>query len=970
MSIKINKIGNEKCSVAFYKESNCFSGVNKIANKVRKDIERVIEVLPSETDIINCNKDLIIYGTVGKSSILDDLNKRKLIDLSVIENKNEVYLFKVIENPFENVKSALVIAGSDKRGSIYGLFHLSTIIGVSPLVEWANVIPLKKTQIEISETDNLVSKEPSVKYRGFFINDEWPACGNWSSKHFGGFNAKMYEKVFDLLLRMKGNYLWPAMWSARFSDDGPDEENAKLADELGVIMGASHHEPCCRAGEEYKYLRGKDSIYGDAWNFRSNREGITRFWEDGLKRSGKYENVITVGMRGEADTAILANATLKDNINLLSDVLKTQNELIKKHVNEDLTKVPRMLALYKEVEPYFYGDENTKGLINSEVLDGVTLMLCDDNHGNLRTVPTEEMRNHKGGYGMYYHFDYHGSPFSYEWINTSFLPKVKEQMCAAYDFGIKDLWIVNVGDIATNEFPLSYFLNLAYDYEKFSQKNYSTLEYTNQWVAELFPSINESMQKDISLLLNSYTKLTNIRRTECMNSKVFHPVNYNESDKTLTKINEILTKVETIKANINDENFSAFFSQIYYPVKGTMNVMKMQLIRGKNQWYASKGIMKANSLCSEIKKCLEEDKKLVTAYDAVDNGRWYAMGWSEHIGFTQWNEEENQFPVCSYVNGADKKRISVWIAGVDSVTSGLSWSKKTLILNDFRNPDVKEAVVYVAGSSEKKVEDYSVKATKSWLKIKKVCDSFDKNECFIDKLIISIDEEKLILDDEKVCDLFIKIEDKDAPYAEVRIKVNAEPYSDNGKQYSKNTFIQLDKYVCMEAAHFTKTSSGISLNKIQSDFKELPEYGKTLSAMKVFPVTEYFSPKLTESPLLQYEFVLDKDGVYNIDFYLNPSNPATKDNYFAFGMELNNEKIVQNIVGKDFVVGDNQEPWSSNVINNIRIKTVKIKAQKGLNVLKVYAITPCFVLEKIIIHDECEKLPYGYLGPDETFRIK
>lgn len=293
---------------------------------------------------------------------------------------------------------------------------------------------------------------------------------------------------------MKGNYLWPAMWTGRFAVDGPGLLSADLADELGVVMGMSHHEPCLRHGEEYKYLRGKDSIYGDAWDFRSNREGITRFWEDGLKRNGMYENVITVGMRGEFDSTILGeNATLQDNIDLLRDVLVCQNQLIKKYVNEDLDKVPRMLALYKEVEPFFYGDENSVGLIGSEELEGVTLMLCDDNHGNLRTLPDDSMRNHKGGYGMYYHFDYHGSPVSYEWVNSSSLHKTWEQMTNAYEFGIRDLWIVNVGDIFSTEFPLSFFMSMAYDYDKWGISNInSAADYTKYFVNTNFPEADET----------------------------------------------------------------------------------------------------------------------------------------------------------------------------------------------------------------------------------------------------------------------------------------------------------------------------------------------------------------------------------------------------------------------------------------------------------------------------------------------
>lgn len=479
-------------SVFFYTDSEEFSGVQKIAAKVCHDIELVTGTAPhlcvggASGAYKPAMNAAVVFGTLGVSALAEKLLGEERA--AAIRGKREVYDFHVMDDAevssphvvealssagLSGVKQVLVITGSEKRGTIYGLFHLSELMGVSPLVDWCGLLPAKKEAITLSSSDDAVSKEPSVRFRGFFINDEWPAFGNWCNRRFGGFNAKCYEHVFELLLRLKGNYMWPAMWSAQFSLDGPGLANAELADELGVIMGASHHEPCCRNGEEYKYLRGPESVYGDAWNFRSNPEGITRFWEDGLKRSGRYENVITVGMRGEADTAIMKNATLADNIQLLRDVLKTQNNLIRKYVNPDVMKVPRMIALYKEVEEYFYGDAKTKGLRDDPELEGVTIMLCEDNHGNLRTVPDERMKGHKGGYGMYYHFDYHGWPYSFEWFNTTHLAKVKEQMCHAYDFGIQDLWIVNVGDIMTNEFSMSYFLNLAYDYEKYSSQDYT-----------------------------------------------------------------------------------------------------------------------------------------------------------------------------------------------------------------------------------------------------------------------------------------------------------------------------------------------------------------------------------------------------------------------------------------------------------------------------------------------------------------
>ena len=938
---------------SFYCDSNEFSGVIKIANKVCNDVELVIGKKPSVNQVASVseisaeeNHISLIFGTIEKSSLIQNLEKDGKIDLSNIRGKNEVYLFNVTDNQ-------IIIAGSDKRGTIYGLFHLSELMGVSALVDWANVFPAKKDQVQI-ENQNYISKEPSVRFRGFFINDEWPATGNWSRKNFGGFNAQMYEHVFELLLRLKGNYLWPAMWSARFSDDGPGLANAELANELGVIMGASHHEPCCRMGEEYRYLRGPDSIYGDAWNFRTNEKGITKFWEDGLIRNGKFENVITVGMRGEADTAIMKNATLKDNIDLLRDVLKTQNSLIKKHVNEDLQKVPRMLALYKEVEPYFYGDKHTKGLIDSPELEGVTLMLCDDNHGNLRTVPTEKMRSHKGGYGMYYHFDYHGSPYSFEWFNTSYLPKVKEQMTAAYDFGIRELWIVNVGDICTNEFPLSYFLNLAYDYEKFSNIDYTTQTYTKEWINAQFENASEEDKADIYKILNGFTKITHMRRTECLMPNTFHPVNYKEADTILQKAEEILELAKKVRKNISKKSKAdefAFFSQVYLPACGSMNVFKMQILQGKNHWYASKGIYAANNLVKQIKDCLDFDKKLVEECDTIENGKWYAEGWSEHFGFTHWNEEENMYPVYMTVEGSRKDRLIAWIDGCEITTCGGDWSRKTLLIDSFKNPNATKAVIKIASGCKQGCE-YKLSCDKDWLTLSSTEGKVES----IDSIEVCIDREKLSTTTEKTAN--IKIEGTDGHGGRILINILVDANVPN-VNYPQGTYVQTTNYISIEAANYSACSTG---------FKELSEYGKTKSAMKYFPVTQSFA-NYKKAPFVEYNFAVCESGNYNFEFYLNPSNPAYKDNKFEFEMSVNGKNQTVKVVSENFVVGDNQEPWSTDVTNSIRICKATISCVEGLNNLKVYPLTPNLVLQKIVIYKENVKLLDSYLGAPESFRI-
>ena len=377
-------------SVTYLVSDDDYEGVKRIAKVHTEDFEAVSGIRPlllirnadtNPADGITAGADgkvrVVIAGTLGHSSLIDRLCISSPQISDGVSGKREVYRMTILTAPADGIDEALVIAGSDKRGTIYGIFKLSELFGVSPWIWWADVKPEPRSELVLPEESlNFISKEPSVRYRGFFINDEWPSFGSWTTGMFGDFNAQMYDKMFQLLLRMKGNYLWPAMWSASFPLDGPGLGNVELADIYGVVMGESHHEPCCRASEEWDKVRGVDTVYGNEWNFYTNREGLLRYWDEALARNSKYETMITIGMRGERDSSMLGDhSSLQQNIDLLKDIITEQNKLIKKNVNEDLSKVPRLLALYKEVESYYYGDENTTGLIDFEELDDVTIML-------------------------------------------------------------------------------------------------------------------------------------------------------------------------------------------------------------------------------------------------------------------------------------------------------------------------------------------------------------------------------------------------------------------------------------------------------------------------------------------------------------------------------------------------------------------------------------------------------------------
>lgn len=988
-------------TIAFYDESSAYPGAKRIADKVRADIGLVFGNTPVGcANITDISTMPVIYGTIGRSETIDRLAKKGYIDISRIQGKRECYFFGISEirdssDPLDK-KTALVIAGSDKRGTIYGLFHLSELIGVSPFVDWLDLKPQVKERVVISIEDMMISKEPSVRFRGFFINDEWPAFGTWCNHHYDGFTAECYEHVFELLLRLKGNYLWPAMWSSIFPDDGPQLASAELADELGVVMGMSHHEPCLRQGEEYKHLRGKDSVYGDAWNFRTNEKGITRFWEDGLKRSGKFENVITVGMRGEADSAIMGrNATLKDNIDLLRDVLRTQNRLIKEIVNDDLDEVPRMLALYKEVEPYFYGDDKTKGLMDDPQLEGVTLMLCDDNFGNLRTLPTEHMREHKGGYGLYYHFDYHGLPVSFEWVNSSFLPKIWEQMTTAYEFGIRDLWIVNVGDIFTTEFPLAYFLDLAYDFKTWGTKNVkSPKEYTEHFVKSNFGDRTpKEVRKQIARLLTEYTKIAHNRRPEAMNADVYDPAWYDESDELIKKTEELMRLCDEVDEQLDRALRYPFYELVTYPAVANLNIQRMQLLTGKNHLFASQGRTTAMTMAELVEGCLAKDEEIVSHIQRRHEEKWFGMSLSQHIGFRHWCEEECMNPILMSFKPASKKRIVVTVPECDMYTEGGFWSGKVLTLGAFLNPEILEGKFSLT-SAGCEPAPFKIECDVDWLRIEPtggVCNFGEEVEIKV-TLCADMSELKLhtkgknakVKKRDKLCGL-IKVVGENTN-ALVRVPVtdivpgdyeagtfvwcgedptdyegNADS-CDGAKDVSK--YFLPYEYISMNAEDYVakkETKYG--------EFTVLKNFGKTASGIKILPpITE--SIKRKNAPTVTYRFVVPRDGEYCVDLYMAPYNPAVNKGNLTVGVGTNRGKLsVYKVLPDDYKVENGYKLWEQGALDNIRITTVPISLKKGVNTLDFAALGPQIVLEKLVIYEAGNAPHPSYLGPKRTYCV-
>lgn len=939
-------------------EECAFEGVKKIAATVARDISLVTDDCPKVVSQVSADEGALIFcATAGNSPLLDKLEKENKIDLKDLRGKREVFRIAFAESEIWGGREALVICGSDKRGTIYGMFSLSEYLGVTPLCFWGDAAPAKKKNAEIKKDIETISKEPSVKYRGFFINDEWPCFGNWVCEHYGGFNAAAYEHVFEFLLRMKGNYLWPAMWSASFPLDGPGSANEELADTYGVVMGYSHHEPCLRASEEWDKVRGPETKYGNEWNFYTNEQGLLHYWEDALIRSGKYENMITIGMRGERDTSMLGeNATVAENIALLKRIITKQNELIKKHVNEDLSQVPRLLALYKEVEEYYYGDENTPGLKDWDGLEGVTCMLCEDNFGHMRTLPTEEVRERKGGFGMYYHFDYHGGPISYEWVDSAPFSKTWEQMCTAYEYGVRDVWIVNVGDVKFHEVPLTYFMALAYDYDKWGYENKDSYnEYVRHFAQKTFPEAGK-MQEKIARVLQSYIDVNHMRRPEALHEGIYHPCHYGETERMLARAEEIEKMSAEIYASLNEREKKAYYSMIHFSAMASMNLLKMHLYAGKNKQYALQGRPVANEYGERVAQCIQKDRELAAEFAAFEGGKWKGMQLAQHIGFVTWNEDGYRYPVIMKVEPAHKARMTVSRKDGERIAVKNYGAPQTIEVGDFRNPGVDEAVLEIANGGAAPFT-YEIAAESGeipeWLSVNpKAGEISSLTEvtltCHRDKLPGGVQKVRLLVRGEETC---------------VAVDVTAEKKDLTG--IPRGTFLARDGVIVMNAAHFTRIK-----DVEKGRFTVLEGYGSYGAGVKVVPCTARFSEKEAK-PTLTYQFYIEEAGEYRVELLTAPTNPVAMGSSMNLMLQSGENKPLQvQLVGDTFRAGDTRDwNWCCGVLNQIRKTTVSMNFAKGEQQLTIGAMEAGVVLECIRIYKNGTSLKESYLGPEETYQV-
>jgi hypothetical protein len=613
-----------------YVDANDWPGVIRVARDLQTDIKRIsgLEAALSH-DAKSTDKPIIIVGTIGRSAVLDQLIRAEKVDVRDIAGKWEASVIQVVNDPLPGVAQALVIAGSDKRGTIFGVYDVAEQMGVSPWHWWADV-PAKQHKALYVQPGRHVLGSPAVQYRGIFINDEGPALMTWARRKYGELNHGMYTNVFELILRCKGNYLWPAMWDNSFATDDP--RNAKLADEYGVVISTSHHEPMMRAWKEWARAGNRPG----SWDYAKNDVKLREFWSEGLRRTKDYEKVITLAMRGDGDEPMSET----ESVALLERIVADQRKLIGEIINPNLEQVPQVWALYKEVQGYY-----ERGM---RVPDDVILLWCDDNWGNLRRLPTTEERQRRGGAGIYYHFDYVGGPRNYKWINTVPLPKVWEQMNLAYHHGANRLWIVNIGDIKPQEVPLEFFLTLAWNPTAITQHDLD--DYLVRWAEREF---GPKYARDTADIVAKYAKYNGRRKPELLEPGTFSLDNYGEADRVLAEWQEITARAEKIYAKLPKEMRDAFYQLVLYPTKASAVVNELYIAVARNRALAKQNNPRANDFAKRARELFAQDQAMSDYYNnELAGGKWKHMMDQTRIGYSSWQQpNKNIMPAVVEVAG-------------------------------------------------------------------------------------------------------------------------------------------------------------------------------------------------------------------------------------------------------------------------------------------------------------------------------
>lgn len=899
------------------------AGVLRVMGHLEDDLQRVTGSRPERLmDRPPSSGPVVIAGTLGRHGLIDRLVSEGRFDTTGLSGRWEMYVIQAVREPFPGIPEALLIVGSDKRGTIFGMFEMSKQMGVSPWYWWADVPAKRSSELYILPGRHS-DGEPKVRYRGIFINDEAPAMSGWTTEKFGGFNAKMYAHVFELILRLKGNFLWPAMWGRAFYDDDP--ENPRLADEYGVVISTSHHEPMMRAHDEWRRYGG-----GGVWNYERNERSLREFWRAGIRRMGSYESVVTLAMRGDGDEAMSPDA----NVGLLERIVRDQREIIGEVTGKDVTATPQVWAVYKEVQEYY-----DKGM---RVPDDVTVLLCDDNWGNVRKLPDPQQPSRRGGYGLYYHYDFVGGPRNYKWLNTSQIERVWEQLHLTWRHGVDRIWVVNVGDIKPMEFPISFFLDYAWDPERWPLERLP--DYSRLWAEQQF---GPEHAPEIAGILDAYTKFNARRKPELLSPETYSLVNFLEAERVVESYRDVVLRAERLYERLPVEARDAFYQLALHQPLACATVNDLYISAGMNHLYARQGRSGTNRLADRVRELYAKDKDISSYYNTVlSGGKWNHMMDQTHIGYTYWQQPDVQtMPEVKEIDVPIRADMGVSIEGAEAW-----WPEE--------DPPAELPEIDVVNGQRRYFEIFnrgrtafraSIASSQPW---------------------VQLSESSVEVDDQRR--VWVSVNAASVPPGRHRVPITVNgPDGRTVTVYAKVFRPQVVGTATLRG--FFVSEGVVSIDADQYDrrpedtvrgWQRIPNLGRTGSSMTTTTAGKPLSIAVADSLCLEYTVVLHESGMYDADLLLSPLQDFMHNGGIRVAVSVDDGPPSVINVNSEDTVPDFKYPmwWNTMVSNNIRTLTTRHQITvAGEHRVRVWRIDPGVVLQKIVVRSR--ELPTSYLGP-------
>ncbi|ASB49767.1 glycosyl hydrolase 115 family protein [Alkalitalea saponilacus] len=909
------------------------------------DLELLTGIRPLiKTSVEEVSGEAIIIGSLAKGRYI-----QQLIDLNKITAENvmdlwEVYSIQSIVNPLDQIEKALVIFGSDKRGTAYGVFELSERIGVSPWHWWADVIPEKRKAVEIDQM-NFVSKSPSVKYRGIFLNDECWGLNPWATNTWepeeGNIGPRTYAAIFELLLRLRGNFIWPAMHPCT-NAFYKNPENPKTADAYGIVVGSSHAEPMLRNNvDEWDHEK-----YGQ-YNFFTNRETVLNYWEERVKESSGFESIYTLGMRGIHDSGMVGAETMQERVDALHDIISQQRELLSKHVNTDPAKVPQAFTTYKEVLDIYDA--------GMELPEDITLVWPDDNYGYMHRYSDAEQEKRIGGSGVYYHISYWGRPHDYLWISSTHPALIWEEMIKASYFNSNEIWVVNVGDIKPLEYNTSLFLDMAWDTSCFPD-GASVRKHFDRWHKNIFG--DEAGQKIADVKWNYYD-LNFQRRPEFMGwsqtepTRKVHPTEFNhfqagdEAQKRIDAFNSLTQKSAEITEMIPERLMDAYYQLVEYPLLGAAYINKKFLYMEKAYYYAAQNRIVANDYALKSKAVYDSIQFLTDYYNnEMAGGKWKNMMYMS----------PRSLPVF------DMPAIPQWTFVTDShwgiATEGakdvrrVNEIKGPLYLPSFNNLLHQEFFIDVFLKEDKLLE-WKAEVSNDWIVLSHSSGVLTgEKESRQQRIWVSVDWDRVPTDVR--ANGYIRFSGAERNYT-IQIYTNRH----NPSIPDKHIFVEANGYISIHAENFNRKHATESFEWGIID--GLSYTGQSVWVNPLLIKEKQFDPELNNPSVLEYDIYTTRGREVEVTIYAIPIHPINQNYGARLGVAINDE--VPQIV--DHQTYGRSEEWKINVLRNSAVvKTRHEISSAGHHTLKIFALDPGVIIDRITI--DCGGLISTYSVLEET----